>query len=180
MKPTQITLRIDTDVDCAELKYGTGIFGGAATDPITTTTACEPKGARASIGTLVLTPSAGKDDAVTIAVVAGITRSIDECVKRAFDGCIVARRRLRFAPHDPLELPVTLSRACIGVACSDDRTCVEGRCATADVDDPGLCMTGPDCGVAPPASSADGGIDDASRRPPVRPPDRDAAGGVTP
>ncbi len=177
-EPTQITLQVDTDVDCDKLvgHGGTAIIGGAPTDdPVTITRDCSGAGPLRTIGSLVIAPSGKRDDVVSISVVAGATSPLNACAAADFAGCIVARRRLRFVPHEPLELRVRLSSACIGIKCAEDRTCVDGRCVTADVDDPAFCSTTQECdarlltGVdAGAEASADAAPDRTSVPPPPR------------
>lgn len=159
LRPTEITLRLDTDVPCPTLgaQGGTAVIGGAPGDaPLATTSDCSGAAVPYTVGTLVVAPSGAKDETVRLAVVAGVTRRLDECAANQYDGCIVARRKLRFVPHTPLDLPVRLSLACVGVRCGDEQTCVEGKCVTADVDDPSFCTGGPTCGTP---VVAEGGVD---------------------
>jgi formylglycine-generating enzyme required for sulfatase activity len=54
-------------------------------------------------------------------------------------GCIVARRALRFLPHEELTLPIDLRQDCDGRKCSPTETCVHGKCVSATIPDPALC-----------------------------------------
>lgn len=167
LKPTQITLHVTTDVDCAVVvKNGASIYGNVAANeaPITTTKACDAPAPPRSLGTFVLTPSGGKDDAIGFSVVAGVTRPSEQCAANDFAGCIVARRRIRYVAHEPLDLPIDLSLACLDVKCRDGQTCSSGRCITSDVDDPNFACTGRTCGDPPlndASASADSGAQDA-------------------
>src|SRR3954464_3520388 len=105
--PTQIVVELTTDVKCPDLRGATitvGTVGDLEERPLTTQTeACDES--RARIGSIVIVPSGGDDDTVAIRVVAGLGRSPSECVPPAYGpGCIVARRALRFVPHETLTL----------------------------------------------------------------------------
>jgi hypothetical protein len=89
---------------------------------------CEGEG---QIGTLVVVPSGAKDDLVGVRVVAGIDQTPEECLAKGYEGCIVARRALRFTPHSDLALEVELSSRCKGIACDPRSTCFPGGCQPA-------------------------------------------------
>lgn len=165
--PTQITLRLTTDVACADLK-GTSIYKGSAqadSTPVTSTRDCESGASPTNIGTLVLVPSGSdKNELVTVSAVAGVDIPSADCAKVDFAGCIVARRRLRFAKHEPVELPILLSRSCVSVVCGKDETCVpctESPCAPprcAPAEEPNACdRPGGQCNVA--SASGSGSVD---------------------
>ena len=147
---TQITVDVTTDVKCPDVK-GTsltiGTLDGLDGRPATAqTTACTP-GAVARIGKIVVVPSGEKDDAVAVRVVLGFGRDPAECVAPTFGpGCIVARRSLRYVPHENLTLPIFMSAACNGVACGPTETCVRGACKPATIADPSLCTKAEGCG----------------------------------
>ena len=46
-----------------------------------------------------------------------------------YAGCIVARRALRYSPHESLDVAIELSADCVGQACDPDHTCLTGGCA---------------------------------------------------
>lgn len=168
-EPTQITVRITTNLRCSALD-GVNIVVGPvdALDtraPSASTSYCDVSG---KVGSIVIVPSGTGDEPVAIAVVAGtrdadptLTTAADDCTATNNAHCIVARRALRFIPHTPLILPIALVSSCIGVACAPDangpRTCVSGTCMSAVVDpsrctDPGGCSLDQDAG-APPADA---------------------------
>lgn len=156
--PTQITLEITTDVACDRLR-GTSIYGASGerppSEPITTTTQCTAGSPTSSIGSLVVTPAGDKGGRAAIAVVAGLDRPSESCASAGYKGCIIARRRLSFVPHEPLSLPIALDRACVDVPCDETQTCVASRCVSAEVDprDPcrdGLCGAGVGAGPSAP------------------------------
>lgn len=148
--PTQITVVISTDVPCGVVaRQGVAIHGGVAKDaPLAVTFACSEGPAPHLVGTLVVAPSGAKDEEVTLSVVGGVGERAEACTGPSYAGCIVARRRLRFVPHQRLELPIELSQACADVPCDERTTCARGRCVPAAVDEPGFCV-GDACG--PPA-----------------------------
>ena len=126
LRPTQITVRLTTDVPCTSL-MGTSIYNGSGADgvPVTTTRDCV-EGAPHTVGTLVLAPSGNDNSAlVTITTVAGVNVRAEECTAaNQWSGCIVARRKLRYERHEPLDLPIFLASACRDFACGEDETCV--------------------------------------------------------
>jgi hypothetical protein len=148
--PTEVTLAITTNVDCAEVQ-GTAIVVGKngkdvdGRDPATITQACT----RGRIGTVVLLPGASRDGSFAVKLVAAVGEGVlpEDClagtvtsVKKGLRGCIVARRELSFIPHEPLDLPIALHRACIGVVCGEEETCVEdGSCQSAVIGNPTSC-----------------------------------------
>jgi outer membrane protein assembly factor BamB len=147
-QPTEVTLALSTDVQCAQFT-GVTIAVGSAADieaqaPATTSQSCTPSG---DLGTLVVVPSQSRNAEVDIKIVAGVNRDPTSCVAPDYGtGCIVARRSLQYIPHTPLELDIVLSEACNGVVCPVDQTCVEGACTSAAVSDPGACATPRTCG----------------------------------
>ncbi len=135
-EPTQITVRVSTDVPCTDLR-GTvvtaGVLGAlAGAGARGETDRCDPETGR--LGTLVVVPSGGRDEQVAVEVVAGFGRDVADCEGSYGPGCIVARRALRFLPHQSLTLPVTLRAACAGIACLSTETCRNGGCVDAHVD----------------------------------------------
>lgn len=137
-EPTQITLEITTDVACSDL-HETSITVGTLSElelkePSTATLACDPATGR--IGSLVLIPSGSEDPAAVRVVTAiGGMPSAYDCVAAGYQGgCIVARRALRYIPHTPLYLPVSMNVACIDVPCGSSETCVDGACVPATVE----------------------------------------------
>lgn len=137
---TQITLRIRTNVSCSDESKWRGVavyVGEPGQDveqgsPTLVTDACDEQG---NVGSLVVVPSSSKSAAVGIRVVAGIDRAPEDCQDKGYKGCIVARRALRFTPHDDLPLEVELNSECVSVGCDENHTCVGGTCETAQVKD---------------------------------------------
>jgi hypothetical protein len=132
LSPTQITLHVTTNAPCKDATQwkGVSIYTGSPTDvetkePTLTTTAC---GAGGLIGTLVLVPTGSDSDEIGIRVVAGLSRNPEDCAANLYDGCIVARRTLRYSPHNSLDVYVALTDDCVGVSCDTTHTCVDGTC----------------------------------------------------
>jgi alpha-tubulin suppressor-like RCC1 family protein len=162
--PTAITVAVDTDVDCPTVvNYGTTITVGPPTPEIeqraaaATTTECVANGAIAKLGTVVVVPTGEKDDTISIRVVTGVDGPEQTCKAPDYHGCIVARRTLRYIPHEELKVNVTMRGVCKNVVCSPDRTCARGTCVPAVLDS-SRC-TGAGCGEEALNSSASG--DDA-------------------
>jgi len=170
-EPTQITVRITTNLPCTVLDGVNIIVGPASTidsrAPSASTNYCDASG---KVGSIVILPSGSGDEPVAIAIVAGtrnadpsLTTAANDCAASNNARCIVARRALGFIPHTPLVLPIALTSSCIGVACAADasgpRTCVDGMCTSAVIDpsrctDPGGCALDQDAGAPP----TDGGV----------------------
>ncbi len=134
LAPTQLTLVVDTDVPCPELK-GVAITvsdrpEGAETKGFVTaeTSDCQAGG---RVGTLVVTPS--DSGRAAIVVVAGVTRPARECSSaNGYEGCIVARRLVSFVDHTALVVPVRLEVDCLDVPCNAISTCSKGRCVSSE------------------------------------------------
>jgi hypothetical protein len=160
--PTQITVEVTSDgldrCDPApEAIFVVGTLGGLAGRPASASTRiCDATGPR----TLVVVPSSSKSGEVAVEIVAGVDTPVEECAARGYQGCIVARRALRFLPHTPLRLPIALRRSCIGVRCAEADTCVRGVCVPATIGDPESCAES-DCGpdLGPPVDAGPDGSD---------------------
>jgi len=176
-EPTQITLRISTDIPCGEVgktAVAVGRLGALEKkDAASTTSNCRD----GYIGTLVIVPSGADDSEVGVRIVTGLGPTPEACVASGYQGgCVVARRALRFIPHVPVELPVEMSASCRDVACGPEETCLHGACISALIGDPTECAqpnqcqpvdagavdAGADVGAdAPGSSDADAGGADA-------------------
>ncbi len=160
--PTQVTVELSTDVDCANLQGTTitnGKLGGIEDVPFATETeACTPTTNDEFIGTIVLFPSESKEEKFGVKVVAGVRRPASECLAPRYEGCIVARRGLKFAPHTPLVLPIVLREACLDVFCDPQTTCVKGECVSATID-PGDCLPPKGCGEDELPTMGDGSVE---------------------
>jgi hypothetical protein len=155
--PTEVTLELSTDT-CGSGYQGTSITVGRADEsievvaPATVTRQCNGQ----DIGTLVVLPHTSKDEQFEVKVVTGLDVPVEQCTPPAYAGCIVARRLMRFIPHDPLELPIELLNVCKNEPCTATTTCVNGGCVSAVIPNPSQCDTPTGCeqGVL-----GDGGVD---------------------
>jgi hypothetical protein len=132
-EPTEITLQVRTNLPCAsdEKWKGAAVYLGEPgadverASPTLVATACDSDG---RIGSLVVVPSDSKSELLGVRVVAGITRKPEDCADADYQGCVVARRALRFTPHTPLELEIELTADCVSVGCDPTHTCFSGAC----------------------------------------------------
>lgn len=160
--PTQITFEVTTDITCAEHK-GTELTVGPLSEidsrpSSSSRMECDPATGR--IGTVVVVPSGDDDQDVATRFVLGIGKSPQRCIDDGFKGgCIVARRALRFIPHEPLTVAVPMRNECRDVVCPTGQTCVRGACVGAIVEHPEDC-TGSGCGEERLSSSGDAGVTD--------------------
>jgi len=161
--PTQITVRVTTDLPCDKasgLTVTTGRLGEIEDKaPSASTTFCE----NGLLGTVVMVPSGGKDEESAIRLVLGHGRDPESC--RAPDygpQCIVARRAVRYLSATRLSVPVVMRNVCDGIPCGPEETCVKGECRSARID-PAACTSAEGCGEDAltksdtPSPSADGG-----------------------
>ncbi len=78
---------------------------------------------------------------VAITVVAGIDRPVADCsAANGYEGCILARRILRFVPGREIDIAIALRAACKAVPCDGISTCVHGECRSAKVSDSAECL----------------------------------------
>lgn len=166
--PTQVRVTVRTD-ECTSGSTTTitvGVLGGIETkDPGPSSSKCEPGNGGGRIGQLVVQPSDAKDADFAFKVVTGVGSLADACKAPDYKGCIVARRALRFLPHEDLEVVVDMRRSCLDNPCDPSSTCVKGICRSARISDPSGCKSGAPCGEEALASGAppsgDGGTDGA-------------------
>lgn len=152
LDPTQITLEVETDLDCpspagdlptVQLRE-TGFRASSPQDLVTidlsaTTGACMVGAPLNRIGSLALSPSDDKDAAIGIEVVGTVQPPVSNCRLPEYQSqCVVARRVLRFQENRNLPLPIKLRKVCLGVVCEDFETCVGGTCVSSDFD-PDVC-----------------------------------------
>jgi hypothetical protein len=132
--PTELRLHVHTNVPCTDSAQwkGLAVYAGVpgesleAKAPALTTTSCDENG---QIGSLVVVPSGSKDDEVGLRVVAGLTYNPEECASHQYQGCIVARRAVRFDRHTALDLDLELTSDCVGFGCDATHSCVAGTCS---------------------------------------------------
>lgn len=145
--PTEAFIDITTDGAChdvAETGITAGLIGDIETEDYgATTQACDEDG---TIGSIVLYPEEGEKEApFAFKVVTSLGSDVTDCVAPDYGpNCIVARRAMRFVPHEPFHVPVRMTVACAGVSCPEDQTCFDGTCHTATVD-PGDCDQSSTC-----------------------------------
>jgi hypothetical protein len=164
LEPTQIVIEARTNVDVRANGITTFTVGTPdeteTAEPTTEIRGWQPDG---FIGTLVVVPRSGRDATLSIKLVLGVEVETRKCKDQGYQGCIVARRRIRFSPHETLRLPMRLNQSCLGVACGESQTCEDGACVGAD---------------APPAD--DEPADAAVERKPDAPPDAGGDVSLTP
>lgn len=156
-EPTQVTIVATTNVTYRPTIVTAFTVGSGAVEVAEPSTesraAWGPDGA---VGTLVSVPRGDRDAALAVKVVMGIARDPRDCLAANYAGCIVARRRLRYVPHERLTLPVPLYARCEGVPCDADTTCnALGTCVSIDVD-PSRCSP-EGCGLPGDVDAGDGG-----------------------
>ena len=162
---TQITVDVTTDIDCSRLS-GTSItvgqLGAEGGVEDKRSAAISTRCDAGRIGALVVFPSGSKDDQAAIKVVTGVGRAPDTCVAPAYgEGCIVARRALRYIPHAALTVPIAMRGSCDGILCDDAKTCVRGQCVDATIPSSDSCRGG-GCDEGALEPGTDGGSPDAS------------------
>ncbi len=140
--PTSVAVRVTADIPCSTLK---GVLiratsPGKPEGPETRTTRCVDGADEATVGTLILVPSGDPDAKLSVTVIAGLDRPAEECAAANYEGCVIARRTLRFVAKRELDLPIVVRGQCKGIACDGTATCVAGTCRTAKVDDPADCV----------------------------------------
>jgi hypothetical protein len=136
LAPTELKLRVHTNVPCTDPSVWKGVAvyvgtpGASLEDkaPTLTTTSCDQQG---QVGSLVVVPSGSKDEEVGLRVVAGLDYRPEDCAAHHYQGCIVARRAVRFDTHNPLDLDIALTSDCISLGCDATHTCVDGSCSIA-------------------------------------------------
>lgn len=159
---TAVRVVLGTNLPCAErvTSLYVGRPGERTSDPRAVTDRCGAPGPE-NIGDVMLVPSAGRDDRVLVEVISAPRGKAPEVCRTDATDCVVARRLVSYRSHETRRLPVFLSDRCLGVPCGLDETCVDGRCATADIDAPDFCADNGCDGGAPEAGTADVGAPDA-------------------
>ena len=151
---TGIVVEVYSDLPC-ETDDGTPLMAGIAVarpgeDPAISATSqhCEPSDRRGlnRLGTVVLSPSGSRDSRVGLAVWMDVLgREPSTCLYEDDTSCVVARRQLRYEPHEELRVLVDLREDCVGAICDETSTCVSQLCVEARIVDPGAC-SGEGCG----------------------------------
>src|SRR5579863_4030792 len=100
LAPTEIVLDLSTNVACSgvtAVHIGVGQTGLDASVVDLETQQCSGT----EIGTLVVTPGGASDPVVTVEVDEAVNTTLDGCDAGTGNvGCIVARRALRYNPHE--------------------------------------------------------------------------------
>jgi alpha-tubulin suppressor-like RCC1 family protein len=146
---TQIEVTVTTDLPCDSTFRGAtitvGTLGVIENQAVTATKSTCTAGGK--VGTIVIQPSGANDDLVGMKIVAGVGQSAANCTaENKYQGCIVARRALRFLPHEGLHVVVGLDAACKDIPCGDHETCVDSVCRPATIDDSSRCESASGCG----------------------------------
>lgn len=147
LEPTQIELSLRSDVPyTAGRSVAISVGAPGATESAEPTTIADGAwGEDGQIGTLVVLPADERDEPVAVRAVMGLGRDPSTCSIADAKGCIFARRRLSFVPHEPLQLPIALYAACEGVPCDESSTCTAlGTCVSSELD-PEACKDGKIC-----------------------------------
>jgi hypothetical protein len=160
--PTEIVVDVRTNVAYAPATVTAFVVGAPGETETAEPTAetREPWSLPAGeVGSLVVVPGGAKDGRVSVKIVMGIGREARDCAPGDAAGCIVARRTLRYVPHERLDLPIMLFDVCAGVTCDAESTCnSQGECVGAEID-PGACASGvcdvPGGGSEPPPGEQD-------------------------
>lgn len=153
LDPTQITLRLTTNVQCSGVSITVGLRDSVEQGTPSASVLCTGR----ELGTVVLVPAASSS--VGVRVVACLEGKTPEaCVADGYKGgCIVARRSISYIAHTELSWPITLEASCIDLPCEPTTTCVGGQCIPVQV---GSCDGRGDCNppdAGPPTSRAFGG-----------------------
>lgn len=137
---TQMIVVVTTDVPCPQFS-GTSITVGTldtlqGKNATTVAPSCTSVGAGlATVGQLVITPSGDNDEEVAFQVATGIGVDPTTCSGTAASPkCIVARRQLRFIPHETVRVEVPMREVCANVSCDPQSTCFSGSCTSAAID----------------------------------------------
>lgn len=131
---TQMVVEVSTDLPC-DKHGGTSIAVGKlgaldARSPAATTSTCRG----GTLGSLVVVPSGEDDSELAFQVTTGVGVDPSTCAGASSATCIVARRQLRFLPHESVRIRVPMKQVCANVSCDPSSTCSEGRCVSATID----------------------------------------------
>jgi hypothetical protein len=127
--PTEVTLALSTDLDCAEdprTRIYKGEPGRYESAPETEVTTCTPGSPDAQIGTLVVIPSSGTDGSAAVKIVLARNGKAPADCESEPTNCIFATRSFSFSAHASRRLPIRLLRDCLGTKCADGETCIAG------------------------------------------------------
>lgn len=165
-EPTQILVEARTNVEFkAGIVTSFTVGGPGQTEKAEPTTETSEPWQGSFIGSLVVVPGTADDAVLAVKLVMGVARSARDCVPPDYRGCIVARRRVRYVPHEMLRLPITLYTQCQDVPCDEISTCSAlGQCVPVEpacVD--GTCvLPGEQDGTGVDGGAIDGARSDAT------------------
>lgn len=135
--PTAIRVDIYTELECdadpeVALTIAASTGGLAEAAPSTTSRGCVSAG---RVGDVVIRPADEDDKPLAYAVATRQEAApIEDCMLTPMPpDCIVARRQIRFSPHEELAMRVDLRLSCLGVSCLEYETCVKGQCVNSIV-----------------------------------------------
>ena len=149
--PTQVTIDIESEVlarSDAVIAVQLGAENEVETAPPRTIVKTWPNDG--NVGSVAALPNGS--DVFVARVVLATGRDPASCSASDARGCIVARRRLRFAAGEAVRARIVLRAACVGVYCDATTSCGrDGTCGPIDSD-----VGGGDAGTPAPAA-VDGG-----------------------
>ena len=154
--PTEVVLELRTDLHARNPRTLIRVGGTTATK--------DGAAGDGRIGELVLVPSGARDAPVELSVVTSVDgRSPDECETSADKtGCVFARRRFKFAPHESRSFVVFMSSVCLGKDCGA-QTCEDGVCVAPSENKSDTNQGGDPLPPGPPPDAAlDGAVADVS------------------
>lgn len=146
---TQVKVKVWTDLPCEQVRgRGTALTAGSPEEDLETkpparvSLDCDPN--TGALGELVIVPTGDEREAeFAFKIVTAVTAaSVDNCQAPAYDGCIVARRVLRYVSNTTLYLDVLMRASCEGIECNSRTTCFDrNECRSAIIEDPSQCET---------------------------------------
>ena len=142
--PTGIVVEVYTDVPCTD-ELEAGLFVGqpgklAGRSVSATSQRCESDDG--FMGDVVLHPSEDRTGEVAFQIGLQVEgEPAEACIDATTtSNCIIARRILRYLPHEELKVRVDLRDSCLNIPCDQRSTCVGRRCVEAAIDDPKACQ----------------------------------------
>lgn len=156
--PTVVRVEVYSDLPCDVGSPAVVVLGASVAElgtkaPSSVSARCEagPRGWSA-LGDVALAPAGADDAELALAVLQRVDGlAADDCARADLAPevrarCVVARRQLRFVPHQTVPLRVDLRQICAGATCPAEHTCVRGACVPARVAG-GACATCEDTGL---------------------------------
>ena len=145
---TSVRLVLQTNVLPSD-QISIAVFAGATEDVESAPPSVVVRGTawetKQRIGSLTFVPRSDDAGTLTIRVALARGREASECSIASAAGCVIARRRIAFLPHQSLVLPITLFEQCEDVPCSAKTTCnVSRECVLAALS-PAACASASGC-----------------------------------